>query len=45
MTRVVAMVMLVVAPLAAPLPVEAQPPPKMVRIGWLGTSSGAIYET
>jgi putative ABC transport system substrate-binding protein len=45
MTRVVAMVMLVVAPLAAPLPVEAQPPPKMVRIGWLGTSSGSIYET
>jgi hypothetical protein len=50
MTRVLLMVLVIVAALATPLAVEAQPPPKMVRIGWLGTSSsttgaGSIYET
>jgi putative tryptophan/tyrosine transport system substrate-binding protein len=50
MTRVLSVVLLIVPALATQLAVEAQPPPKTVRIGWLGTSSsttgaGSIYET
>jgi putative ABC transport system substrate-binding protein len=42
MTRVLAMVMLVVAALAAPVAVEAQPAGRILRIGYLGSSSPSL---
>jgi hypothetical protein len=44
MTRVLAMVMLIVAALAAPLAVEAQPSGRIHRIGVLGTSDGLGWQ-
>ena len=41
MTRVVAMVMLIVAALAAPLAAEAQPSSRVPRIGYLESGSAA----